>query len=83
MHPGQRLSYSLVLSLALWWPTLQAALRGGIDPLAASIRWVFAFAVASAGVRLVGGLVDRYAGVDTLPVDADAVDDQDKEPANA
>lgn len=77
MHPGQRLSYALVLSLALWWPTLQAALGGGVDPLDASIRWVVAFAVASAGVRLVGGLVDRYAAADEV------VDEPEQEPANA
>jgi hypothetical protein len=61
MHPGQRLSYSLVISLALWWPTLQGTLRGDVDTLDASLRWVLAFAVATAGVRLLGGLVDRYA----------------------
>jgi hypothetical protein len=81
MHPSQRLSYALVASLALWWPTLQGALRGDVDPLAASVRWVLAFVVASAGVRLVGGLVDRYTGDDDVERDTDT--SEDDEPAVA
>lgn len=61
MHPNSRFSLTLVVSLALWLPTLQATVRGGIDPLAASLRWVAAFCVASMGMRLVGGLLDAYA----------------------
>jgi len=74
MHPSQRFSYALVISLALWWPTLQGALGGGVDPLDASVKWVLAFLVATIGVRLLGGLVDRYAGgaePATLELDAD------------
>jgi hypothetical protein len=61
VHPSQRFSYSLLASLALWWPTLQGTLDGSMDPLAAAVRWVLAFVVATAGVRLIGGLFDRYA----------------------
>lgn len=76
MHPSQRFSYALVASLALWWPTLQGALAGNVDPLDASFRWVLAFLVATCGVRLVGGLVDRYAAEQTT-TDVDLTDPAD------
>jgi hypothetical protein len=61
VHPSSRFSVALLLSLALWWPTLQGTLSGSVDLLDGSVRWVGAFVLASIAVRIVGGLLDAYA----------------------
>jgi len=72
LHPHTRLSISLVVSLALWWPALRSTLDGGTDPLAASLRWVACFAVASVAVHLLAGLLEAYSSdADAATVDAD------------
>jgi hypothetical protein len=76
VHPSTRFSVALVLSLALWWPTLQGTLSGSVDLLDGSIRWVGAFLVASIGVRIVGGLLDAYAPADPARIDLDPDGDE-------
>jgi len=60
MHPQTRFSIALLASLALWWPTLQGALDGRVDPIDASLRWVAAFVVASLALRSHPRLLDTY-----------------------
>jgi len=50
-------------SVVLWTPTLRGLLRGAVDPLTASVRFVIAFVLVSGAVvafdRLVGGYAAR------------------------
>lgn len=73
-HPHSRLSIALVLSLALWWPALQGMLGGDVDPLAASLRWVAAFVVASVAVHILANLLEHYSA-DHEPATVETEDD--------
>lgn len=75
MHPHSRFALALVISLALWYPTLRGALAGDVDVLAAAIRWVAAYAVAAVATSFVSSLLHSYTpSPDTAdePATADA-----------
>jgi hypothetical protein len=75
VHPHSRFSLALVLSLALWYPTLRGTLAGDVDVLAAAIRWVAAYAVAAFATSFVSSLLHSYspaAGEDDEPATAEA-----------
>ena len=61
MNPASRLGISLVASLVLWFPTLQACMRGDTDLFSASIRYLVAFGLATLAVNLLAQLVSGYA----------------------
>jgi hypothetical protein len=61
VNPAARLSMALLGGLALWLPSLSATLRGALDPSAAAVRYLAAFAFAYAAVWLLSRLVVAYA----------------------
>ena len=61
MNPASRLFCSLVASLVLWLPTLQACMRGDTDLFSAAVRYLVAFALATLAVNLLASLVHGYA----------------------
>ena len=61
MNPASRLGCSLVASLVLWFPTLQACMRGDTDLASASLRYLVAFALATLAVNVLSQLVTGYA----------------------
>ena len=61
MNPAARLGVSLVASLVLWFPTLQATMRGDTDLFSAAIRYLLAFGLATIAVNLLSQLVTGYA----------------------
>ena len=67
MNPASRLGCSLVASLVLWFPTLQACMRGDTDLASASIRYLVAFALATLAVNVLAGLVTGYASQSAEP----------------
>lgn len=71
MHPNHRLALSLLVSLALWAPTFRSTVDGNVDILAASIRWVAAFVVASISTSILANLLHAYRPVEP----ADVLDD--------
>lgn len=62
MTPALRFSFSLVLSLLLWLPTVPSSLSANADPAMIAVRYLVALIVARLGVGLVFRLVGGYAG---------------------
>lgn len=62
MTPAVRLSFSLVLSLLLWLPTVPAALGADNDPATIALRYLVALLIARVGVGLLFRVVGAYAG---------------------
>ena len=65
MNPVSRLGCSLVASLVLWIPTLQACMRGDTDLFTASIRYLVAFGLSMLAVSVLSQLVTGYAALQT------------------
>lgn len=61
VDPAFSFGISLVVSLLLWFPTLQATLHGDIDVTDAGIRYLIALAIAWAGVYGICAIVAMYA----------------------
>lgn len=69
VHPHAVLSASLVLSLLLWFPTLQACLDGDTTLVIAAIRYVVAFGFVRLALGGIVHLVHQYrAQLDLVPV---------------
>ena len=77
MTPALRFSFSLVLSLLLWLPTVPSALSSNVDPAMIAVRYLVALIVARLGVGLVFRLVGGYAG-DVLAEEPDAEDESEQ-----
>lgn len=60
MNPNTVFSASLVTSLVLWFPSMQACLRGDLDLAPAGLRYVAALAVARLAVSGIARLVNAY-----------------------
>lgn len=60
MNPNTVFSASLVTSLALWFPSMQACLRGDLDLAPAGLRYLAALLVARLAWGGLARLVNAY-----------------------
>ena len=60
MNPNSVFSASLVTSLVLWFPSMQACLRGDLDLTAAGLRYIAALVVSRLAMNGLAGLVNAY-----------------------
>lgn len=60
IHPAAVLSASLVLSLLLWLPTLQATINGDASLTTAAIRYLVGFTFVRIAVGGVVHLINHY-----------------------
>ena len=60
MNPNTVFSVSLVTSLVLWYPSMQACLRGDLDLAPAGLRYVVALVVARLATNGLARLVNAY-----------------------
>lgn len=58
VHPHATLSISLLVSLVLWLPSLQACLAGELDLLAAALRYAAALVLARVAI---GGMTHLWS----------------------
>ena len=62
MNPNTAFSVSLVTSLVLWFPSMQACLRGDLDLTPAALRYLAALTVSRLAMNFLAGLLDAYRG---------------------
>ena len=60
MNPNAVFSASLVTSLVLWYPSMQACLRGDLDLTPAALRYLAALTVARIAMSFLARLVNAY-----------------------
>ena len=60
MNPNTVFSASLVASLVLWFPSMQACLRGDLDLAPAGLRYVAALMVSRLAMGFLARLVSAY-----------------------
>ena len=60
MNPNTMFSASLVASLVLWFPSMQACLRGDLDLTPAGLRYLAALAVSRLAMGFLARLVNAY-----------------------
>jgi hypothetical protein len=60
MSPTTTFSASLVLSLALWFPTMRAYLAGDLDVTGAGLRFLVAFVAARVAMAGLAYLISAY-----------------------
>lgn len=73
MNPNTVFSASLVTSLVLWFPSMQACLRGDLDLAPAGLRYLAALAVSRLAMGGLARLVAAYrAAQHPDPPSADA-----------
>jgi hypothetical protein len=60
MNPNTVFSASLVTSLVLWYPSMQACLHGDLDLAPAGLRYVAALFVARLAMNSLARLVNAY-----------------------
>jgi hypothetical protein len=60
MNPNTVFSASLVTSLVLWFPSMQACLRGDLDLAPAGLRYLAALAVSRLAIGGLARLVSAY-----------------------
>jgi hypothetical protein len=60
MNPNTVFSASLVTSLVLWYPSMQACLRGDLDLTPAALRYLAALTVARVAMNFLARLVHSY-----------------------
>ena len=60
MNPNTVFSASLVTSLVLWFPSMQACLRGDLDLTPAALRYLAALTVARIAMNFLARLVNTY-----------------------
>jgi hypothetical protein len=73
MNPNTVFSASLVTSLVLWFPSMQACLRGDLDLASAGQRYVAALVVSRLAMNFLARLVNAYraAPEEAAPASAD------------
>jgi hypothetical protein len=75
MNPNTVFSASLITSLVLWYPSMQACLHGELDLAPAGLRYLAALFVARLAMNSLARLVNAYRAaqhVNTPPSDATA-----------
>ena len=60
MNPNTAFSASLVASLVLWFPSMQACLRGDLDLTPAALRYLAALAVSRLAMNFLARLLNAY-----------------------
>ena len=60
MNPNTVFSASLVTSLVLWFPSMQACLRGDLDLAPAGLRYLAALTVSRLAMGFLARLVSAY-----------------------
>ena len=60
MNPNTVFSASLVTSLVLWFPSMQACLRGDLDLVPAALRYLAALVVSRLALNGIARLVTVY-----------------------
>ena len=80
MNPNTVFSASLVTSLVLWFPSMQACLRGDLDLGAAGLRYLAALLVSRLAMNGLARLVNAYRATQQ-PTDAPPPARPDSEPA--
>ena len=74
MNPNTAFSASLVTSLVLWFPSMQACLRGDLDLTPAALRYLAALTVSRLAMNFLARLLNAYrASQQPLPSAADAM----------
>jgi hypothetical protein len=63
MNPNTVFSATLVGSLVLWFPSMQACLRGDLDLAPAGLRYVAALVVSRLAMNFLARLVNAYRAV--------------------
>jgi hypothetical protein len=61
LDPSLMFGISLLLSLALWWPSLTAAMHGDVDITVAGLRYLAALGLSWVAVYGVASLIANYA----------------------
>jgi hypothetical protein len=67
MNPNTVFSASLVTSLVLWFPSMQACLRGDLDLPAAGLRYLAALVVSRLALKGLARLVTAYRAAQESP----------------
>jgi hypothetical protein len=67
MNPNTVFSASLVTSLVLWFPSMQACLRGDLDLAPAGLRYLAALLVSRLAMNGLARLVGGYRAAQELP----------------
>ena len=73
MNPNTVFSASLVTSLVLWFPSMQACLRGDLDLAPAGLRYLAALVVSRLAMNSLARLVNAYRAAQD-PVAPAAID---------
>ena len=60
MNPNAVFSATLVTSLVLWFPSMQACLRGDLDLTPAALRYLAALTVARIAMNFLARLINTY-----------------------
>lgn len=60
MNPNTAFSASLVTSLVLWYPSMQACLRGDLDLTPAALRYLAALTVSRLAMNFLARLLNAY-----------------------
>ena len=60
MNPNTVFSASLVASLVLWFPSMQACLRGDLDLVPAALRYLAALIISRLAMNGIARLVNAY-----------------------
>jgi hypothetical protein len=60
MNPNAVFSATLVSSLLLWYPSMQACLRGDLDLTPAALRYLAALAVSRLAMNFLARLINAY-----------------------
>ena len=60
MTPALRLSFSLVLSLLIWLPTVPGALTTSEDPARIALRYLIGLIISRIGVGIVFRIINAY-----------------------
>jgi hypothetical protein len=70
MNPNTVFSASLVASLVLWFPSMQACLRGDLDLAPAGLRYLAALVVSRLAMNGLARLVNAYRATGEPPASA-------------
>jgi hypothetical protein len=60
MNPNTAFSASLVTSLVLWYPSMQACLRGDLDLTPAALRYLAALMLSRLAMNFLARLLNSY-----------------------
>ena len=82
MTPALRLSFSLVLSLLIWLPTVPGALATSEDPARIALRYLIGLIISRVGVGIVFRIINAYTveETETTPEPETATEPGDLDP---